>query len=127
VLDAHAVLALLTGEPGGREVKEMIGRSHPGAPCLMTVVNWGEVYYKLIRSEGAKVADRTMDRLGAQPIRLVDVDLPLVRQAAAFKAAGGLSYADCFAAALARREHAELVTGDREFKAVENEIRIRWI
>ena len=127
VLDAHAVLALLTKEPGGQEVKELIGRAHPGAPCLMTVVNWGEVYYKLLRSEGSKIADRTMDRLGAQPIRLVDADLPLVRQAAAFKAGGGLSYADCFAAALARREHAELVTGDREFKAVENEIRIRWI
>jgi ribonuclease VapC len=93
----------------------------------MTVINWGEVYYILLRERGTVEADRLADRLSALPIRLVDADLALTRQAAAFKAGGGLSYADCFAAALAKREHAELVTGDREFKAVEDKIRIRWI
>jgi ribonuclease VapC len=127
VLDAHAVLALLTQEPGGHEVKELIGRAHPGAPCLMTVVNWGEVYYKSLRKVGSAEATQVMDRLAAMPILLVDADLPLSRQAAVFKATGGLSYADCFAAALAKRERAELVTGDREFKSVEDEIRIHWI
>jgi predicted nucleic acid-binding protein len=39
-----------------------------------------------------------------------------------------MSYADCFAAALAKITNAELVTGDREFKAVENDLKkIRWI
>jgi len=44
------------------------------------------------------------------------------------KATKKLSYADCFAAALAKIRDAELVTGDRDFKAVENDLkRIRWL
>jgi len=38
-----------------------------------------------------------------------------------------VSYADCFAAALAKDRKAELVTGDREFKQVEGEGSIRWL
>ena len=34
----------------------------------------------------------------------------------------------CFAAALVKTRNAELVTGDRNFKAVENDLKkIRWI
>jgi predicted nucleic acid-binding protein len=35
--------------------------------------------------------------------------------------------ADAFAAALAKEKKAELVTGDPEFKPLENEIKINWI
>jgi ribonuclease VapC len=38
-----------------------------------------------------------------------------------------MSYADCFAAALAIKKKCELITGDKEFKQVEKEIKIRWI
>jgi predicted nucleic acid-binding protein len=48
-------------------------------------------------------------------------DLELIRQAAIFKATKKMSYADCFAAALAKTRSAELVTPDSEFKVVEAE------
>jgi predicted nucleic acid-binding protein len=51
----------------------------------------------------------------------------LTRQAAAFKARGGLSYADCFAAALAKERKLELLTGDPEFKTLEKDIKISWL
>jgi predicted nucleic acid-binding protein len=55
-------------------------------------------------------------------------DLELIRQAAVFKATKKMSYADCFAAALAKTRGAELVTGDSEFKVVEAELKkIRWL
>jgi len=38
-----------------------------------------------------------------------------------------MSYADCFAAALAKLRKAELVTGDRDFKQVEGEVQVLWI
>jgi predicted nucleic acid-binding protein len=45
-----------------------------------------------------------------------------------FKATKKMSYADCFAAALAKINNAELVTGDREFKIVESELKkICWL
>jgi predicted nucleic acid-binding protein len=47
--------------------------------------------------------------------------------AGAFKAKHRMSYADCFAAALAKSRKAELVTGDREFRQVESDIRVKWL
>jgi predicted nucleic acid-binding protein len=40
------------------------------------------------------------------------------------KAVKKMSLADCFAAALAKAEKAEIYTGDPEFKTVEREIKI---
>ncbi len=54
-------------------------------------------------------------------------DLDPHRQAALFKAAGKIAYADCFAAALAKTHTAELITGDKEFKALEGEIKVVWM
>ena len=49
------------------------------------------------------------------------------RQAAEYKAKGRVSYADCFAAALAKLHRAELVTGDEELRQLEKEVTIRWV
>jgi len=43
------------------------------------------------------------------------------------KATRRMSLADCFAAALAKHERAEIYTGDPEFRAVEKEIKATWI
>jgi ribonuclease VapC len=60
-------------------------------------------------------------------IEIVDADWQLTRQAAAFKVNGKISYGDCFAAALAKNRQAELITGDAEFKVLQDEINISWI
>jgi ribonuclease VapC len=61
------------------------------------------------------------------PVEIRPADEEMTLEAARLKAAGGLSYADCFAAALAKKKKCELVTGDKEFKQVEKEVKIRWI
>jgi predicted nucleic acid-binding protein len=38
-----------------------------------------------------------------------------------------MSYADCFAAALAMKKKCELATGDKEFKQVEKDVKIKWM
>ncbi|MCC6210625.1 MAG: hypothetical protein IT513_06225 [Burkholderiales bacterium] len=38
-----------------------------------------------------------------------------------------MSYADCFAAALAKERKADLATGDKEFKQIEGEVSVRWL
>jgi predicted nucleic acid-binding protein len=38
-----------------------------------------------------------------------------------------MSYADCYAGALAKVKKADLVTGDGEFKAIEEQIKIQWV
>ena len=47
--------------------------------------------------------------------------------AADFKSRFSFSLADAFAAALAKRHKAELVTGDPEFEQVEKEVKIGWL
>jgi predicted nucleic acid-binding protein len=77
------------------------------------------------------MADAKAHEIAGMRIELVPVDtddLELVRQAAHFKATKKMSYADCFAAAVAKIQNAELVTGDSEFKVVESELKkIRWL
>jgi predicted nucleic acid-binding protein len=51
----------------------------------------------------------------------------MVLLAADFKSRHKISYADAFAAALAKQRQAELVTGDPEFRTLDSEIRIHWL
>lgn len=61
------------------------------------------------------------DAAVAAVVDVVDAELPdvdLVRDAAAWKAGGGLAHADAFALATAVRHGAELLTGDPEIVAL---------
>lgn len=128
VLDAHALMVYLEREPGYAVVEAALVRAaERGQPLLMTAVNWGEVIYTVLRECGAPQAERIEREIATFPLRLVPAGQELARLAATFKARGGLSYADCFAAALARQEQAELLTGDPEFKVVEDEVRVCWL
>ena len=73
------------------------------------------------------VSDCAVFRLNQDLNPPVTDDLHLVRDAAKMKAKHGMSYAGCFAAALAKLRHAELVTGDPEFKEVEGEVKVVWL
>jgi len=98
-----------------------------GKTLLLSVVNWGEVYYITLREAGRERAEAVAQLISTLPIQIILADLELTKQAAEFKAFKKMSYGDCFAAALAKLRKAELVTGDREFKQVEGEIKIHWI
>ena len=68
----------------------------------MTTVNFGEVYYLLIRDHGLEEAGKIPQFIETLPIDFVEVDMELTKQAAFYKATKKLPYADCFAAALAK-------------------------
>ena len=61
------------------------------------------------------------------PIDFHSTTRTLADTAADFKARFKLSLADAFAAALAKEMKTELATGDPEFKALEREIKVRWL
>jgi ribonuclease VapC len=130
VLDSWALLAFLEDEPAAEDVEKLLAKADRGAHrLLLGVVNWGEVYYNTLRKVSREAAEQKAREMAIMPIELVpvDTDLVLVRQAALYKASGKLAYADAFAAALARISNAELITGDRDFRAVEGEIKIGWL
>ena len=128
VLDSYALMAFFEDEPGADFVRGLIHKVvESDTNLLMNIVNLGEVWYSIARIDSSKLADQYVHEIKGMGIEIVDVDWMLTRQAAAFKASGNISYADCFAAALAKIRKAELVTGVREFKALEGEVKISWI
>jgi predicted nucleic acid-binding protein len=128
VLDASAVLALLFDEPGAEKMENLFEQAADAdKPMMMSAINWAEVLYKMqhkkgaLGLEGARQLERTM------PLAIEVVDRESAEAAAELKASHGLGLADAFAAALAKHKKAELVTGDLEFKEVENQIKINWM
>jgi len=93
----------------------------------MSSINLGEVWYLLARRNSPDYASEQLSELAQIGIQRLDIDWPMVLQAAEYKSRHKISYADVFAAALAKRQDAELVTGDREFRALEGEIKIHWL
>ena len=113
VLDTRALLALLNDEPAAARVEGAWQRERP----VICSVNLGEAFYVLIRAHGESAARKTVGRARAE-LTVLDPDWNLVVEAARTKAVGGLSYADCFALATARRTGARLWTGDPELIAI---------
>lgn len=128
VLDAHALMAYLEKESGYEKVRDVFtAAAEKDRNLLMTAVNWGEVYYIVTREYDYHKAEDVALMIQGLPIDIVPVDLELAKEAAMLKTAHKMSYADCFAVALAKKKKAELVTGDKEFRTVEKEIKINWI
>jgi len=128
VLDSWAILAFLQDEPAAGQVEAVLAESQESIrPAVIIVVNLGEVWYQVARKSSEKKADETVNELEKAGLRVEEIDWELARLAAGFKARHRLAYADCFAAALAKREGAEVLTGDPEFRQLEKEIKVRWL
>jgi len=128
VLDSYALMAFFEDEPGADFVRGLIQKAvESDTNLLMSVVNLGEVWYSIARTNSPEIADQYVHEIKGMGIEIVDADWTLTHQAAAFKVNGNISYADCFAAALAKIRKAELVTGDKEFKPLDGEIKISWL
>lgn len=127
MLDSFAILAVYRQEVGEIRVRQLL--TDPRNEHWMSVINLGEVYYRVGREQGMTLAEKALEWFGRQPVRVVDVEWKLVHSAAGIKAAYALSYADCFAAALARQLDAAVVTGDPEFEQLERDriVPIEWL
>jgi len=128
ILDAHALMVFLEKEPGFDKIESLFKSAvEKGDYLLITSVNLGEVFYIILRECGEDKAREIEEIVQTLPIKVIDADWKLTREAAKLKAFKKMSYAACFAAALASMHKGELITGDPEFKAVEEQIKIMWI
>jgi ribonuclease VapC len=128
ILDSWAVIAYLEDEPSAPQIADLIASAHEEAiPVYMTVVNVGEVWYTIAREISEEEANACIKELHDLRIQFEDVGWALTQEAARFKSQHKMSYADCYAAALAKTKKGDLVTGDKEFNALGNEIKIQWV
>ena len=128
VLDASALMTFFENRPGANKVEELlVDAADAERPLAMSVVNWGEVYYSISRAHGEKAAAAKLQEIAQLPIEVFDVDTEMAKLAASLKAQYNLSYADCFAAALAQARKATLVTSDKDFERVGTAVKILWV
>ena len=119
VLDASALYRFLMNQPGADIVERLFKQARDANISLMiSVVNWGEVYYNVARKKGFQEAQEFMARVRLLPLSVMIADESITEVAARLKAGHGLPYADCFAAAVTGKENV-LVTSDvKDFKKV---------
>jgi len=128
VLDTWAVIAYLEDEPSGGQIADLIAGAHEeGIPVFICVVNAGEVWYIIARKISEEDANNSIKELHDLRIQFESADWEITQEAARFKAKNKMSYADCYAAALAKVKKADLVTGDSEFKTIEDQVKIQWV
>ncbi len=129
LLDSYALLAYLNKESEWEIVRDALKNAQKKeTPILMNEMNVGETYYILYRKRGAENAEFFLDTvLAGLPITIIGNNYDQVIAAAKIKAQYPLSFADCFAVAAAYAENAVIMTGDPEFKHVENLVTIHWL
>jgi len=127
VLDSWGLMAFLEDEPAAERMEEIIASAQEEGELLVTSVNLAEVWYSTARSRSEAEADAAVARLVMLGIKVVDADWRLAREAARLKAKRKIALGDSFAAALANLRGAEVVTGDPEFKQLEDEVRVLWV
>ena len=128
VLDSFAILAFFQDEPAAAPVADLLRRADAGEVRLtMTVANMGEVVYRTIRQHGFGQAQEVLGRLEEYDIEMVDIDRELALSAAYLKGLHRMAYADCMAAALAQRVDGAVVTGDPDFRQIEDVVSIEWL
>lgn len=126
VTDAWAILAFLQREePAASRVKQILEEAEQkNVEVFLSVINLGEVYYRVGKTKGAKEAEETLEEIRALPISILSVDEKGVLEAGKFKMRYPISYADAFAAAASYALEATLLTGDPELFLLQNEIDI---
>ena len=103
-------------DPARKLFAEILDKADRGQIALqMSRINRGEIWYQVARRWGLDIYPIYQRRLDTLPIEFVSVDDALVDEAAELKARFSIAYADCFAAALAIRNRAPVLTGDPDF------------
>jgi len=128
VLDAFALMALFRNEPAAARVEALLEKATSGeCELFMSVVNLGEVAYTVEIRQGLQAAKEAVAAINQAAIEVVDVDRALALVAARLKATTRVGYADCFAAALAQRLDAAVLTGDPDFRRLEGAVAVEWL
>jgi predicted nucleic acid-binding protein len=95
----------------------------------MSRINYGEVFYNIVHRWGLEHAESYRGKVMALPITLISVDDALIDEAVALKSIYPIAYADAFAAALAIRTDAPVVTGYPDFRKLAGlgVVKLRWL
>jgi predicted nucleic acid-binding protein len=115
LLDACALIALVSAEEGGAVVRDLLERAEYGEDTIfMCRINLLEVYYGILRDFGNAQASEFIGSFRASVIQLVDPleDDTIFFEAGRLKSVYKISLADAIALAYASIMKCTLVTAD---------------
>jgi len=124
VLDANAIVRYMNRTADSHRVKALFDKASTGEARLMiSVVNWGEVIYTMANRVGLTRAAADLKAMGAA-LETVGIEEDFAEEAATLKHNFKLGYGDSFAAALAIRMSATLVTADPDFAKLGKRLKV---
>jgi len=118
----------MTGrQPAGDLVGRLLTEAEHGhIRLLMSALNVGEVYYFLRKHHSKTLAESWRESSRTLPVTIEVPTTDDIWNAATLKSRFPIAYADAFAAALAQKYNCPLVTGDPEFRRVD-QLELDWI
>ncbi|MEO8028647.1 MAG: PIN domain-containing protein [Bryobacteraceae bacterium] len=128
VLDSWGILEWIQGrQPASGLMDTLFAEGETGAArLLISAINVGEVYYFLRKKHSEKLARDWRESAPTLPVTIEVPSLEDIWSAATLKGLYPISYADAFAAALAQKYNCPVVTGDVEFKSMD-QLELDWI
>ena len=128
VLDSHALMTLLYDEPGADQVQDHLDRALMGERRVVLLsVSLGEVTSAVERRSGEESATFVLSAVDQLAVEVLPTDRQVALAAGHLRATHGLHYMDALVAGVAQLEEGTLVTGDRDFEAVESVVSIEWL
>jgi predicted nucleic acid-binding protein len=128
IIDSYCLITYFEKDEGFEKIIDFFDKATSNEiKLLMNIINWGEVYYIILREQSYEKADDFENNFQKLPIELVYPNISLIKKASGYKAFHSLSYADCIAAATASIHKGFLITGDKEFNQLNKEIGIEWL
>jgi ribonuclease VapC len=114
-------------KPAGDFVESLLAQAELGhIRLLMSAINVGEVYYFLRKHDAEALAESWRGSAATLPVTIEAPTIDDIWNAAIMKSRYPIAYADAFAGALARKYRCPLITGDTEFRHVD-ELELDWI
>jgi predicted nucleic acid-binding protein len=124
VLDANALVRLFRDAPGADVVDNLVVQAKPGrAHLTISVVNLTEVLFVLARNSGREKAIQCVG-IARRVAEAIWADEEIAIDAAILRIRYKPGLADCFAAELALRTGATLVTADPEFAKLGSKLKV---
>lgn len=128
IFDSHVLLKFFQKEKGHEKVVHLLEEIRKtGATKYINAINLGEIIYSTKKEFGDQKKLEVLANIERLNFTILPIPNNLIFQAAEYKAQYSISYADCLALTSAVEHKAILVTGDPEFKKVEDLVDIVWV
>jgi len=121
LLDTSGLIAYLSDEKEADEVSKVLKKS------ALPFVALSEIYYIVWKKKGESEADKIYGLIKSWGLPILLPDERIILIAGRLKAVFKLSMADSYIAALSLDKNLILVTKDRDYEILGNEIKILWL